>query len=176
MGAILFLLKTDNLGNLEWSQQFSIPQGFNGYSFATDLVKTMDGGYAFMGEMFYDGFERIGIIKTNSSGNVEWTKFLAEENYQMSYCLDATNDGGFLIGGQENVSGLGFRPLLIKLDVDGNVENKYVGTNYPSNPQHRVMDVKETIQGDVITIWSTGHIKKFNSAFIELWSYYIESI
>ena len=171
-----FLLKTDNLGNLEWeSTIFEGSQGFNGYSFATDLVKTMDGGYAFMGEMFYDGFERIGIIKTNSSGNVEWTKFLAEENYQMSYCLDATNDGGFLIGGQENVSGLGFRPLLIKLDVDGNVENKYVGTNYPSNPQHRVMDVKETIQGDVITIWSTGHIKKFNSAFIELWSYYIEN-
>ena len=58
--------------------------------------------------------------------------------------VDATNDGGFLIRGIENVSGLGYIPLVIKLDLDGNIDNKYLGTNYPPNiGQHRIMDTKK---------------------------------
>ena len=93
--SFIWLVKIDQIGNIEWSQTFDFESG---YYYGSSLIQTTDGGYALSGHFFYDNQEDADIIliKTDSLGNMEWTKSYGSSGGESDPSgLIQTSDGGF---------------------------------------------------------------------------------
>jgi len=67
----LWFVKTDSSGNMQWNRTY----GGSGSDYANSVVQTSDGGYALAGttsSFSDDGQADFWLVKTDSSGNVEW--------------------------------------------------------------------------------------------------------
>lgn len=87
------VIKTDSLGNLQWSNTY----GTSGNDVATSVVQTSDGGYAIVGFTSASG-EEVMLIKIDSAGNLLWQTTYGGSNSDRAYSLGLANDGGFYIG------------------------------------------------------------------------------
>ncbi|MCW4035416.1 MAG: hypothetical protein NWF03_08645 [Candidatus Bathyarchaeota archaeon] len=88
-------------------------------SVAYDLVETSDGGFALAGELDDD----VLLIKTDSSGNMEWNQTYGEAHEEYATSLVTTSDGGFALCARTDSFGAGLWDFwLIKTDAQGNME------------------------------------------------------
>jgi hypothetical protein len=116
-----WLVKTDASGNVEWNCTYAGED----WDRVNSLVKTSDGGYALAGYTysFSAGFGDFWLIKTDSSGNMEWNKIFGEYDLDRANSLVETSDGGFALAGYTNSFGAGHYDFwLIKTDSSGNLE------------------------------------------------------
>ena len=125
-----WLIKTDSNGNVEWDKTF----GGTGVDSASSIEQTTDGGYILGGttSSYGAGEEDAWLIKTDSSGNVEWNKTFGSTGGDSASSAEQTADGGYIIAGTTSSYGAGKEDAwLIKTDSSGNVEwNKtFGGTN-----------------------------------------------
>jgi hypothetical protein len=117
-------IKVDSAGNLQWNQTFTTGQ----YAvYAKSVVQTADGGYAIVGATGYtgDNYIRIWLAKTDSNGNLQWTKNIGDNNgVSEANCLVQTSDGGYAITGDyASFTGLnGWDFLFVKTDSAGNTQ------------------------------------------------------
>jgi len=114
-----------------WSQAY----GGTSRDIAHSLVETSDGGYAIAGstQSFGDGLSSFWLVKTDSSGNMEWNRTYGGTHGDHAYSLVETSDGGYTIAGQTYSFGAGSADFwLIKTDGSGNMEwnRTYGGTGY----------------------------------------------
>ncbi len=67
--------------------------------------QTSDGGYIITANYPNDSTEStdIWLIKTDSMGNVMWERIYGEGGYDKPYCVQQTNDGGYVISGFMNI-------------------------------------------------------------------------
>ena len=70
------LVKTDSNGNPLWSKTY----GGNKSESANGVINTLDGGYAIIGttKSFGTNFDDIYVIKTDSNGNLQWSRDIAD--------------------------------------------------------------------------------------------------
>lgn len=130
-GGTVYLIKTDANGNTLWTKIYGGSYDDRSYS----VQQTTDGGYIVLGELSGPAaiWSNILLIKTDSIGNLVWTKtFGSTAGYNDGTSLEQTNDGGYILA---NVTtyGTGLRNLyLIKTDSSGNVIWKKTmgGANY----------------------------------------------
>ena len=112
-----WLVKTDSQGNEEWSKQLGNYFQSVGYS----VIQTTDGGFLVAGCTNCAGSNSVEsdvlLVKTDSQGNEEWLKTFGGNNGQKGSSVQQTNDGGFIITGN-NV----LHAWLIKTDDTGNEE------------------------------------------------------
>lgn len=116
-----WLIKTDSLGNLEWTQTY----GGTSIDRANSLVQTSDGGYAIAGETlsFGAGMGDFWLIKTDANGNEQWNKLYGGTDRDSQQSLVHTSDGGYAIGGYTySFSAGGADFWLVKTDANGNVQ------------------------------------------------------
>ncbi|MDH5686018.1 MAG: hypothetical protein OEY73_05765, partial [Hadesarchaea archaeon] len=109
-GFDFWLVKTDSSGNEEWSKTF----GGENDDWAYSVVQTSDGGYVLAGStMSYGaGGEDFWLVKTDSSGNEEWSKTFGGVNRDWARSVIQTSDGGYALAGG----------WLLKTDSSGNEE------------------------------------------------------
>ena len=95
--ASIYILKTDNMGNEEWSKLYS-----SVFMVGYDIKPTNDGGFILIAETevppLYE--ESTLLMKTNSNGDSLWTKTFGtplESDYGFS--VEETTDGGFVFTG-----------------------------------------------------------------------------
>jgi hypothetical protein len=124
-----WLVKTDGSGNLEWNQTY----GELGDDAASSLVQTGDGGYAIAGVTYSFGAGDADslLVKTDGSGNLEWSQTYGGTEDDYAYSLVQTGDGGYAIAGGTDSFGAGDADsLLVKTDGSGNLEwiQTYGGT------------------------------------------------
>jgi len=117
-GLGVYLIKTDENGEEEWSQILGEEQIDFGYS----VQQTNDGGYIITG-MTGTSLESMNdmdmyLIKTNENGYEEWSQTF-EEGFG-GYSVQQTNDEGYIICGITKGSDSDI--YLIKTDSEGNVE------------------------------------------------------
>lgn len=94
----MILIKTDSLGNIEWSRRYGGPV----WDEATGAIQTSDGGYAVCGST--RSFSVAGeydclVFKTDSAGTVEWATAVGDTSDDALYSIIETPDGGLVSTG-----------------------------------------------------------------------------
>lgn len=117
----VFLLKTDAMGNEQWTKTF----GGNDNDKAESVQLTDDGGYIITGETKTEDkrFFSIYLIKTDADGNEIWSRTYSnsEDSADTASSVQLTADGGYIIAGYTDIIGLDEDNIyVIKTDENGN--------------------------------------------------------
>lgn len=118
------LIKTDSLGQLEWSKVYG--NALNS-SFMGSAIQTSDGGYIVCGASREEyGFypQKCFLLKTNAVGDTLWTRWFG--NYDELKSIEETPDLGFITVGQYG--------SLVKTDSLGHT----TCNEFPHNPLYTI--------------------------------------
>ncbi len=106
----MWLIKTDSLGDLQWSKNYSD-------GFGSSVKQTLDGGYILSGSTpDYEGYQVAWLLKTDSLGVVIWSK-----TYSRGWgsSVQQTSDSGYIVTGIIEKGLSNDDVLLIKTDSSG---------------------------------------------------------
>ena len=123
----IHLYKTNVDGRLIWEKIFQYP----GYrSLATWVEHTNDDGFILTGRINRDitwppDSNDIFLLKTNSAGNILWSKKFDTNKDELGFCVKQTSDSGFIISGFHDAAPVTLMgttyAILIKTDNNGNI-------------------------------------------------------
>ncbi|MGD0979599.1 MAG: hypothetical protein ABR962_10740 [Candidatus Bathyarchaeia archaeon] len=124
-----WLIKTNSSGNMQWNQTY----GRTGDDEAYSVIQTNDTGYAVAGTTDSYGAGETGawLVKTDSSGNTQWSQTYGGVAQDGAYSVIQTSDGGYALAGFTDSYGAGsFDFWLVKTDSHGNMmwNQTYGGT------------------------------------------------
>lgn len=146
----VYLIKTDNSGNLIWEKQF----GGAGIEHGNSVVETSDGGYMITGFSARSGRSaEIYVIKTDHGGNLVFEKTLGGVGYDYGSEMIKSSNGNYIIAGYTSSSGAGLSDIyLMEIDNSGNLvwENTIGGTGHD-----RAESVIETADSGYVLIGYT---------------------
>ena len=115
-----WLVKTDSSGNMQWSQTY----GGRAQDGAYSVIQTSDGGYALAGptDSYGAGSYDFWLVKTNSSGTMQWNQTYGGTGDEQVWSVIQTSDGGYALTGYTNSFGAGSYDFwLVKTDSSGNM-------------------------------------------------------
>jgi len=104
-----YLLKTDSDGNRLWSTSYTGPDGHLSWDWGRSAMETGEGGYVIVGEA-YSEVERnqdILLVKTDSLGNLLWSRTYGGADHEYGYSVLETGNGGYVIAGKTKSFGAG---------------------------------------------------------------------
>ncbi len=162
--ADFILFSTDESGTELWSETY----GGDGEEWCHDAVATEDGGYLLVGWtssfgiFLSDGY----LVKTDASGNEQWTQTFGGEYSDWGTSIEQTSDGGYIIVGTTNsysTGGNDYDSYLIKIDVTG--EEQWSQTIGGVEDDYGY-DVKQTPDGGYI---ACGLTLSGTSGFFDTW-------
>lgn len=156
------LLKTDPLGNQQWSKAFGGNDVDRGYS----VQQTADGGYIFTGytNSFGAGLYDLYLVKTDSLGNEVWSKTFGGSGRDYGNSVQQTLDGGYIIAGYTLSFGAGSDDVwLVKTDSNGNQE---WSKTYGGSASDVGYCVRETSDGGFII---TSHTLSYGAGVHDVW-------
>jgi len=117
-GSDIFLIKTDEFGNVQWAKTY----GGTNNEWAYSVQQTSDGGYIVAGTRRISLNYDIFLIKTDANGNVQWAKTYGGGGEDRAYSVQQTSDGGYIVAGRTGSFGAGGSDIfLIKTDANGNI-------------------------------------------------------
>jgi len=117
-GDDVWLIKTDNMGNMEWNQTYGGHFDDKGYS----VLPISDGGYIVAGmrdEGSVDGSD-VWLIKVDTEGGMQWEQRFHSGEYDGGACVRQTKDGGLIVAGYFGADFDTYDLCAIKTDAEGN--------------------------------------------------------
>jgi len=123
-------VEPDAMGGVWTSADWNRTYGWANNDVANSLVQTSDGGYALAGYTTSSGAggSDFWLVKTDSSGNMEWNRTYGRAGSEIAYSVAQTSDGGYALAGYTNSFGTGYDFWLVKTDSVGNEQwNKTYG-------------------------------------------------
>jgi len=144
----MLLIKTDSMGAQKWAHTF----GGTGVEWGYSVQQTKDTGYVLAGytNSFGAGGYDFYLVKTDSLGNVKWTKTYGGSDWDFAYSVEQTSDGGYIMAGGTYSDTKGDEDMyLVKTDANGDTlwTRKYGGVK-----QDEARSVKQTSDlGYIIT-------------------------
>jgi gliding motility-associated-like protein len=98
-----WVVKLSSDGNIQWQKCY----GGNKNELGFFIQLTADGGYIVAGSAESNdgdancnaGITDVWIIKINNTGTLEWQKSIGGDYYDEAYCIQPTNDGGYIVAG-----------------------------------------------------------------------------
>ncbi|MCP3685682.1 MAG: T9SS type A sorting domain-containing protein [bacterium] len=142
----VYLIKTDNNGNIEWYKTYGGSEIDTGF----DIDCTEDGGYIIAGysKSFNDPNDYdIFVLKTDSLGDTLWTRAYGGDDHDEARAILQTGDGGYILAGSSRSFTSGsVRMYLIKLNGVGDT----VWTRTYGSYQTEGNTVRETTDGGYI--------------------------
>ena len=113
------LIRTDSYGDTIWTKRigFSVEESIN----PCFVRNTKDGGYVVAcNDYTFSTNHDFALAKTDSSGNVLWSKVYGSSNDDFLVDVHQTSDGGYIMAGCTNGFGAGgYDAYLIKTDSIG---------------------------------------------------------
>jgi hypothetical protein len=126
----IFLAKTTVTGGMQWSVIYSGDSN----DVAKSVLKTPDGGYIIVGTTYSYGAGNgdVLLIKTDSLGNMQWSKAYGGIEEDIGNSIALTNDGGYIIVGTTKSFGSGNKDIyLVKTDSLGRCACNETDVNIP---------------------------------------------
>lgn len=125
----VWLIKTDAKGNEMWNKTF----GGMFYDYARSVHQTPDDGYILAGyTKSYGAIVDAWLIKTNASGNMQWSKIIGGAKSDSAESIQLTRDGGYILAGSTASYGAGsVNAWLIKVGGEA-VEPTKIPTSGPT--------------------------------------------
>jgi len=169
-GGDLWLMKTDALGQEEWSRFYDFRDRDTGMA----VQQTADGGFIVTGSITTDGVEwnDILLLKTDAAGNEEWHREFGGDWLDYGNAVQQCMDGGYVIAGMKDNEDL----WLIRTDATGTeIWNQVFG----GNGEEKAAEVRQLPDGGFIVIGTTdSHGAGWDDAWLirtdtggnELWS------
>lgn len=117
-GTDMLLVKTDKYGNQEWAEKIGGEYDDKGFSLQIDP----DGGYILLGSYTgtAGGTSDMYLVKTDNAGIVSWTNTIGGVLNEEGYCIELTNDGGYILAGYTESFGYGAKDIyLVKTNQSG---------------------------------------------------------
>ena len=157
-----WIVKTDASGNIQWQNTI----GGSSSEILNSIQQTTDGGYILGGisksnisgdksENCFGDYD-YWIVKTDSSGNIQWQNTIEGNNFDYLTSIRQTTDGGYILGGYsssnisgdktENSNGL-YDYWIVKTDATGNIQwQNTIGGNDHDN----LISLQQTTDGGYI--------------------------
>lgn len=164
-GIDYWVVRIDEQGNKLWDRRYGSPGSDNLWA----LAATKDGGYILGGvsdgnaggdktENNRGAYEDFWVVKIDSMGNLQWDKTIGASSTDYMTCVLATQDGGYLLGGEswayldgdktDTVYG-GYDCWVVKLDSSG---QKLWDRTFGTADWESVRNMKEYDNGNVAVI------------------------
>ncbi len=117
----VYLIKTNLNGDTLWTKTY----GGTDNDYGNDVRQASDGGYIISGitASFGAGASDVYLIKTDTNGNVLWTKTYGGTGNDYAYSVGQTMDEGYVMAGATNsflTANDNSDVYLIKTDANGN--------------------------------------------------------
>ncbi|MEA3310702.1 MAG: T9SS type A sorting domain-containing protein [candidate division WOR-3 bacterium] len=160
----LALVKLDSLGKELWAR-------LDGYWFPHDstggvslsVEQTSDGGYILTGyrqPLIWEEITDLWLIKTDSAGDLEWSRTYGAEGPDCGCCVRQTSDGGYIVAGYATSLG---NLWLLKTDESGDTVWTFVVEEGWSG---KACSVAETSDDGYI---ATGYVAPFRDGKYHLY-------
>ncbi|MEO8149877.1 MAG: hypothetical protein ABI723_19715, partial [Bacteroidia bacterium] len=156
------LIKTNATGDTLWTKTF----GGAGYENALSVQQTADNGYIVVGatEGFGAGNNDAYLIKTDSIGNLLWSKTFGGTGNDYCTSVQQTTDGGYIIAGTTTSFGAGSYDIyLIKTNTNG--DTLWTKTFGGANDDFG-QSVQQTVDGGYII---AGKTMSFGAGFNDVY-------
>ncbi|UCG43571.1 MAG: hypothetical protein JSU73_02845 [candidate division WOR-3 bacterium] len=158
----IYLAKTDTSGYIQWAKTF----GGSGVDWGSDVLQASDGGYLAVGytESFGNGGEDAWLVRTDSAGEVLWTRTYGAELLDRATSVTQTSGGGFVFTGiTEYTGGPAGDVWLFEVDSAGDSvwARTFGGPNLDSGS-----DIVRTADGGYAV---TGWTWSFGTGQSDLW-------
>ncbi len=155
----LWLLKLNDIGTILWNSCY----GGTTYDYGNCVIQSKDSGFAISGSSnSWDGDvsgchshqDDFWIVKTDSSGIIQWQKCLGGGQTEEAYSIVQTIDAGYLVVGKTNSFDgdvIGFHGnedlWAVKLDQNGSImwSNSLGGSSYEQG-----LSCKQTTDGNYL--------------------------
>jgi hypothetical protein len=114
----IYCIKIDEKGNTRWSKTYGGMFQDMGYH----VEQTFDGGFILVGvtTSFGKGEQDVYLVKSDSLGNIIWSKTYGGIKSDFGRCVRQTEDGGYIITGYTTSYGNGGSDIyIIKTDGGG---------------------------------------------------------
>jgi Domain of unknown function (DUF5122) beta-propeller len=148
----VYLVKSDTNGDTSWTRTY----GGTGYDFCRSVKPTSDGGYILAGQTgsFGSGNWDVYLIKTNSNGDIQWTKTYGGPDDDLGCSVEPTSDDGYIVTGGTMSFGAGdWDVYIIKTNSTGDA----LWTKVYGGPlEERCHEIKETPDGGYSLIGFTA--------------------
>ncbi|MCB2219852.1 MAG: T9SS type A sorting domain-containing protein [Bacteroidetes bacterium] len=166
--ADVWLIKTDHLGDVEWSQTY----GGNLNELANSVQQTYDEGYIITGytNSFGAGAQDVYLIKTDMYGDMIWTKTYGGTSNDVGNCVIETAESDFIVCGFNfSLSPDGDPDLwLIKTDISG--DTLWTRT-YGGSGSEVGNFVEETFDGGLIV---SGWTSSYGAGQEDIWLLHLD--
>jgi hypothetical protein len=162
----IYLVRIDELGDTLWKRTYPRTWSESGQA----LLKTSDGflvaGYA----VTATGPSRtdVYLLKTDSQGDTLWTRTIGGPRSEQAYDIQATSDGGYIIGGQvDDVTGQVYYYLVKTNSVGDSLWSKRYGLTVQEKAYGKA--VQQTADGGyIIAGWVDDYTLGSGSGYIYL--------
>ncbi len=114
----IWIIKTNSTGHEQWNKSIIGDK----LDFGSSIRQTSDNGYIIIGQTMSNsaGGYDIWLVKTNSTGDMEWNKTFGGVGTDMGRDVWETDDGGFIIIGDTSTYSIGgYDVWLIKTNETG---------------------------------------------------------
>jgi len=152
---LVYLIKTDSLGNFRWSRKYGGIGTEDGFS----VQQMVDGGYIIAGftTSFGHGEQDVYFIRTDLLGDTLWTRAYGGMQNDCANEVQITTDGGYVIVGSTNSFSSRSQVYVIRCDSQGDT----LWTRTYRSPGNSIgQSIKQCSVGGFIIAGMTRSLKK----------------